>query len=240
MSVYFENIRELIDLKTATGTPLHAIVDPKTRRVVAFTNFNLVPRILKDKTPDFDLEIFYNLQKILLAGGDMFRPRIKARELTPWAFGIKDDAFYDADGVALTQDLINHYHFMSEKVAAFDFLFRVINTKRRDLNNVSIFGQDKIYAQKLREAVHVRYHNSIGEGFKAEFMPYLRNYAELAGISMIEAADKVFDRSLEEKDGLVESENERMIMTQRIMDTTDIEQLKQLIQEFADANEDIL
>ena len=240
MSVYFENIRELIDLKTAIGTPLHAIVDPKTRRVVAFTNFNLVPRVLKDKTPDFDLEIHYNLQKILLAGGDLFRPRIKAREITPWVFGIKDEAFYDADGSSLSQDLINHYHFMSEKVAALDFLFRVINAKRRELNNVSLFGQDKIYGQKLREAVHVRYHNSIGEGFKAEFMPYLRNYAELAGISMIEAADKVFDRSLEEKDSLVESENERMVLTQKIIDATTLDELKAIIQEYADANEDIL
>jgi len=237
MSVYFENIRELIDLKTATGTPLHAIVDPKTRRVVAFTNFNLVPRILKDKTPDFDLEIYYNPQKILLAGGDMFRPRIKAREMTPWVFGIKDDVFYDADGVGLPQETLNKYHFISEKVAALDFMLRVINAKRRELNNVSIFAQDKIYAQKLREAVHVRYHNSIGEGFKADFMPYLRNYAELAGISMIEAADKVFDRSLEEKDSLVESENERMILTQKIIDATTVDELKAIIQEYADANE---
>jgi hypothetical protein len=238
MSVYFENIRDLVELRTIAGTPLHAVVDPTNRRVVAFTNFNMSPRILLEKSEDFPYEIVYNLQKIMIAGGgEIFRPRIKARSRTPWVFSIKEDTLYDADSVGLPQEKQNEYLFVAEKIAALDLLFRIINTKRRDLNNGSLFGQDKIYAQKLREAVHVRYHVSIGEGFKTDFMPYLRHYAELAGITMEEAADNVFDRSLAEKDQLVVSENERMILTSKIIEATSTEELYTLMQEYAEANQ---
>lgn len=238
MSVYFESIRDLVGLRTIAGTPLHAVVDPTNRRVVAFSNFNLSPRIMKEKAVDFPYEIVYNLQKIMMTGGgEIFRPRIKARERTPWVFAIKEDTIYDADSVGLPQEKQNEYNLVSEKIAALDLLFRIINTKRRDLNNVAIFGQDKIYAQKLREAVHVRYHVSIGESFKTEFMPYLRNYAEIAGITMEEAADRVFDRSLAEKDELVVSENERMTITSQIMTTSSLDELYTLMQEYAEANE---
>jgi len=238
MSVYFENIRDLVGLRTIAGTPLHAVVDPTNRRVVALSNFNLSPRILQEKMPDFPYEVTYNLQKIMMTGGgEIFRPRIKARERTPWVFAIKEDTLYDADSVGLPQEKQNEYLLVAEKIAALDLLFRIINSKRRDLNNVALFGQDKIYAQKLREAVHVRYHVSIGEDYKPDFMPYLRHYAEMAGITMEEAANKVFDRSLAEKDELVISENERMSLTNQIVAATSTEELYTLMQEYAEANQ---
>ncbi len=238
MSVYFENIRELVELRTVVGQPLHAIYDEKTNRVVAFSNFNMTPRVLEEKTPNFPYRIAYNLQKIMMkGGGEIYRPRIKAREMTPWVFGMKDDTLYDADATPLSQEQINEYHLVAEKVAALDFLFRVVNTKRRDMANGSLFSQDKIYAQKLREAVHIRYHVSIGENFKADFMPYIRHYAEIAGITMEEAADRVFDQSLAEKDTLVVSENERMLLSKAIVKATNLDELKAIVQEYAEANE---
>jgi hypothetical protein len=237
MSIYFENFRELVPLRVATGQPIHAIVDPTTRRVVSFTNFSLVPRIIKENLPDFEFDIHYNVQKVLLTSGDVFRPRIKARENTPWAFGIHDGSIYDADGVPLSQEFINKYQMIAAQAASLDFVIRVVNAKRREFNNISIFGQDRIYTQKLREAVHVRYHASIGEGWKKDFLPYLKSYAELEGIDMLEAANRVFDKSLEEKTYLVESEEERMVMCKKIVSAQSYDELKELMQEFADKNE---
>jgi hypothetical protein len=236
MSVYFENFRELVPLRVATGQAIHAIVDPVTHRVASFTNFSLVPRLIKENLPEYDIQ--YNVQKILLtSGGEVFRPRMKAREFSPWAFGIKDGSIYDADGVPLSQDLVDKYQMVAAQTASLDFLIRVVNAKRREYNNISIFGQDRIYTQKLREAVHVRYHASIGEGWKEHFLPYLKSYAELEGIDMLTAANRVFDKSLEEKTHLIESENDRMGMSKLIFTATTYEQLKEIMQEFADKNE---
>jgi hypothetical protein len=238
MSVYFEHFRELVPLRVSTGQALHAILDPTTKRVAAFTNFSLVPRIVKENLPDSDYEIKYNVQKILLtSGGEVLRPRIKAREFTPWAFGIRDETIYDADSSPLDQETTNKFVMIGAQTAAVDFVIRVVNAKRREFNNISIFGQDRIYTQKLREAVHVRYHASIGEGWKTDFLPYLKSYAEVAGIDMLEAANRVFDKSLEEKSHLIQSENDRMIMMKNIFKAQDVDELKEMIIEFAEKNE---
>lgn len=54
---------------------------------------------------------------------------------------------------------------------------------------------------------------------------------------MEEAADRVFDQSLAEKDTLVVSENERMTVSKAIINATNLEDLKAIVQEFAEANE---
>lgn len=238
MSVYFENFRELVPLRVATGQAIHAIVDPATHRVVSFTNFSLVPRLIKENLPDFNFNIQYNVQKILLtSGGEVFRPRMKSRENTPWAFGIKDGSIYDADGVALSQDIINKYQMLAAQTASLDFLIRVVNAKRREYNNISIFGQDRIYSQKLGEAVRVRIADQRNEETPPETVPFVKAYAELTGMTLLDAAGKIIEKGNGEKTHLVESEEERMVMSKKIISTQSYEELKELMQEFADKNE---
>lgn len=238
MSVYFENFRELVPLRVSTGQAIHAIIDPSNHRVVTFTNFSLTPRIVMENLVDSNYEIKFNIQKILLtSGGEVFRPRMKAREVTPWAFGVKDEMLYDADSVPLTQELLNKYILVGAQAASVDFLIRVVNAKRREYNNISIFGQDRIYAQKLREAVRVRADHELGKVTPADNVPFVKAYAEVTGIGMVEAALKIIDKGLEEKNHLVDSETERMSMSKKVFSVDTYEELKELMQEFADTNE---
>jgi hypothetical protein len=238
MSVYFENFRELVPLRVSTGQAIHAIVDRSNQRVVTFTNFSLTPRIVMENLVDSNYEIKFNIQKILLtSGGEVFRPRMKARETTPWAFGIKEETLYDADSVPLTQELLNKYILVGAQAASVDFLIRVVNAKRREYNNISIFGQDRIYAQKLREANRVKAESETGKETDPEIVPFVAAFAELTNKSLLEAAEIVISKGTEEKAHLVESENERMVMSKKIFSVTTYEELKELMQEFADTNE---
>jgi ABC-type thiamine transport system substrate-binding protein len=240
MSTYFENLRELVPIRVSTGQAIHAIVDPKSRRVAAFTNFALTPRVVRDNLPAFEFEIHYNIQKILLtSGGEMFRPRIKSRENSPWAFGVADGSVYDAEGVPLAQDLMDKYELVAAQSASVDFLIKVINTKRREYNNISIFRQDSVYGQKTKEAIRVRADYNHDRKTPLEFVPFISAYADLVGLTLIQAADKIFEKSISDRYHLVDTETERMKMTRSIFACTSYEELKQLMHEYATDNEGI-
>lgn len=109
-----------------------------------------------------------------------------------------------------------YYIAAAQKGAALQHLRRAVD-KHRDFVTKQVIGQDQVYLDKSNQADHLL--RTSGE-INVDLFPYVRDYAVLQGINIRDAAALIRFRYGQQQQILIQSENERMTFTKRILEST--------------------
>jgi hypothetical protein len=122
-----------------------------------------------------------------------------------------------------------YYIFMNEKVYLMDVIHSQLEHNRKKLIE-RLKGQEVIYISKYLEAKEI-IDNDINEDKTLKY-PYVSGYANIKEISLKESAKQVLLQHEIENGYLAETENLRIVFTDKLRKEKDIKNLKSILNDF--------
>jgi len=153
---------------------------------------------------------------------------VSPEEFPTWRWDFRKRKFFRTSGKVLTEAIRSKSVLANHKVQAIMQIMGNLNLSRAELATGLDF-QETVYRLKKSQA---QAYKKLGSAENASEFPFVEQYAEIAGISLEQAADEILFKSKIAEDKLLRSERMRLKYFDKLKKASNAEEIDAVMSEF--------